>query len=214
MNAIRHLHWLYSLRKSQWSNTRDLQRLQWRKQRQLIEHAYATVPYYRRLFQSVGLTPDHIQQPEDWSLIPITTKAMIQDVAHDDRLARGVDLSTCIERRTSGTTGQPVRIVLSRDEKEIQDMAQVRAMTENRMRFTDRRVVFVAPWQIPKRPYWFQRIGIWQKTYFSVFDDVREQFPLIERIKPDCIAGTPAILKLVALEQQTPQASSAGEKEW
>jgi len=193
--------YLYRLRKSQWLSPTELERLQWQKLHRVVHHAYERVPYYRRLFDSEGIRPDDIRSLTDLPLIPLTTREALQQVPQEDLLARGVKLAHCVERRTSGTTGRPLRIILSNKEKEAQDMVQARAMLENGLKLTDKRAVFVAPWQISHRKYWFQRLGIWQKVYFSVFDDIRDQFPILEQMDPDCLAGTPAILKLIALEK-------------
>ncbi len=195
------LHYLSHLRKTQWLRPDDLERLQWEKLHRVLRHAYENVPYYRRLFDHARLRPTDIRSDKDLEQIPITTKEALQEAPFEDLLARGVTLAQCIERKTSGTTGRPLRILLTRREKETQDLVQARAMLENGMKLTDTRAVFVAPWQVPRQPYWFQRLGIWRKIYFSVFDDIREQFPVLERVQPDCLAGTPAILKLIALEK-------------
>lgn len=81
-------------------------------------------------------------------------------------------------------------------------MVQARAMLANGLKIADRRAVFVAPWQIPQRPHWFQRLGFWRKDHYSVFDDLREQMERLEARSPDCISATPAVLKLMAQEYQ------------
>lgn len=195
------LPYLYRLRRTQWWRPDDLERLQWRRLRRVLSHAYARVPYYRRLFDAAGITPADIRSRADLSLIPITTKEALQRLPQTELCATGVTSAHCIERRTSGTTGRPLAIFLTHKQKEAQDMVQARALMENGLKLTDRRAVFVAPWQIPRRSYAFQRMGIWRKAYFSVFDDIREQMPALEKLAPDSLAGTPAILKLIALEK-------------
>jgi phenylacetate-CoA ligase len=195
------LPYLYKLRKTQWLNLAQLEVLQWQSLRHVLHHAYEYVPYYRRLFDSSGIKPADIRSLADLSLIPVTTKETLQQTPREELCAAGVRFSRLIERRTSGTTGRPLTIFLSRKEKEAQDMVQARAMLENGLRLTDRRAVFVSPWQIPQKQYWFQQLGIWRKNYFSIFDDIREQMPHLERLAPESLAGTPAILKLIALEK-------------
>ena len=194
------LPYLYRLRQTQWWSPAELERRQWQKLRRLLHHAYERVPYYRQLFGSAGITPADIRSQADLSLIPVTTKEMLQQVPQEELFATGVKPAHCIERRTSGTTGQPLAVFLSPKQKEAQDMVQARALLENGLKLTDRRAVFVAPWQIPRRQYAFQRLRIWRKTYFSVFDDIRQHMPLLERLAPDSIAATPAILQLIGLE--------------
>ena len=200
MHPFTPLH-LYKLRRSQWLAEDDLARLQWRRLRRIIRHCYDSVPYYRSLFQSIGLKPDDVRGMSDLALIPITTKDALQQASPHELFADGRRPARSIERRTSGTTGRPVSIVLKPSERAAQDVVQARALVENGLRLRDMRAVFVAPWQIPDRNRWFQRLGVWRKAYFSVFDDIREQIPALERLSPDSLAGTPAVLKLIALEK-------------
>ncbi len=194
------LPYLFELTRSQWLSREKLERLQWRRLKRLLSHAYDRVPYYRSLFDSVGARPADVTSPSDFELLPVTTKETLREVPQDQLLASGVDPERCIERKTSGTTGTPLRLLLSRRQKEAQDMVQARAMLANGLKLVDRRAVFVAPWQIPRRPHWFQRLGFWRKDHYSIFDDVREQMERLEALSPDCISATPAILSLIAQE--------------
>ena len=170
------LPYLYSLRKSQWLSIQELERRQWKQFHSVLHHAYEKVPYYQALFKKAGIRPDDIRTRRDLSLIPITTKETLQAAPLTDLLASGVSLERCIERRTSGTNGRPLKIILSPAEKEIQDLVQARSLLEHGMRLTDRRAVFVAPWQIPQRRYWFQRLGIWRKAVNAPVSGLR-RFP-------------------------------------
>ena len=195
------LYYLYRLRKTQWLRPQELERMQWRALRRVVRHAYERVPYYRRLFDSAGIEPADIRGRADLSLIPVTTKEALQQTPEDELLTKGARPADAIHRRTSGTTGKPLSVILTHRQKEAQDMIQARALMENGLRLTDRRAVFVAPWQMPEGDHWFQRLGMWRKAHFSIFDDIREQMPVLERLAPQSLAGTPALLKLIALEK-------------
>lgn len=194
------LPFLYQLRRSQWWSPAELERLQWRRLRALLGHAYNHTNYYRRRFESAGLVPDDIRCIDDLKRLPVTTKDDFQAEPIENFIAAGYGRRASIVRRTSGTTGQPLSFRLTRRQKEAQDMVQARAMLENGMRLFDRRAVFVAPWQIPKHPLWFQRLGFWRKINLSVFSDADVFMPILERENPQSIAGTPAILNLIAFE--------------
>lgn len=75
----------------------------------LIRHAYATVPYYRELFDSVGVRPEQITTARDLEKIPLLTKDDVRNNA--DRLVsskfRSRDL---VPGNTSGTTGSPLNV--------------------------------------------------------------------------------------------------------
>ncbi len=55
--SLVNLYHLSTLMKTQWLDTGDLERLQWKKLRRVLHHAYEKVPYYRRLFDQARLTP-------------------------------------------------------------------------------------------------------------------------------------------------------------
>ena len=194
------LPFLYKLRRSQWWSAAELEELQWRRLSKLLRHAYAHTSYYRRLFESVGLLPDDVRSIDDLKRLPVTTKDDLQRESVENLIATSHERQVSIERRTSGTTGQPLQFLLTRRQKEAQDMVQARALIENGMLLMDRRAVFVAPWQIPERPLWFQRFGFWRKTNLSVFADIGEIYSMLVRENPQSIAGTPAILNLIAIE--------------
>ena len=81
-----------------------------RRLRIIVAHAYDKVPYYRQLFDRVGLQPRHIRSVADLDLIPITTKSDIRGVPLTDLLARETDPATLIEHTTGGSAGVPFTI--------------------------------------------------------------------------------------------------------
>jgi phenylacetate-coenzyme A ligase PaaK-like adenylate-forming protein len=95
--------------KNQWLSECELVDYQNEHLRQLIEHAYATVPYYHDLFKKLNLTPIDFKSIKDLYKLPVLTKKIINDNFY--RL-----LSTAIPKRkmrhghTSGTTGSPLNV--------------------------------------------------------------------------------------------------------
>ena len=191
---------LAQLMRSQWRDRERLERLQRVRLTRLLRHAYRRVPYYRQLFETAGITPDDIRSVADLPRIPITTKDVLQAEPAPRVIASGIDPDKCITRQTSGSTGHAFSFLITRRQKEAQDMVQARALLENGLKLTDRRAVFVAPWEVPRRATWFQQLGFWRKHYFSVFEDVREHLHALERIAPESIAATPAVLARIAEE--------------
>ena len=67
----------------------ELRELQTRELRRVVLHAVSRAPYFRTLFQSLGLTPDRIRTAEDLRRLPVLDKETI--LAHADELrAEGV----------------------------------------------------------------------------------------------------------------------------
>lgn len=101
----------FQFEQTQWLPSERLIELQFRQLDALLCHAYSTVPYYRErwrgLYDSgVPLTPEH------FSRLPLLTRSELQ--AHFDAL-RSTSVppghGPVTEIRTSGSTGQPVRVL-------------------------------------------------------------------------------------------------------
>ena len=56
---------LRMLRKTQWWTFSQLEQLQQKKLRALLEHAYENVPYYHKVFRELGLKPEDIKTTSD-----------------------------------------------------------------------------------------------------------------------------------------------------
>ena len=106
-----------SLLRNQWLSLADIQAIQRAKLQRLIAHAYDKVPYYRRLFDAMGIRPEDIREPDDLSKLPITTKAQILTHPSRDLVASGIDPAKCIKMRTSGSQGMPVEVLFKREDK-------------------------------------------------------------------------------------------------
>lgn len=100
---------LDQLNQTQWLSQHDLLSFQQEKLQRLLEHAYQTVPYYRRVFDDLGLKPEDIRtHPENFARLPILTKSLVRE--HFDELQTTdpqlrKQLSTVT---TTGSTGQPL----------------------------------------------------------------------------------------------------------
>lgn len=70
----------------------------------MVEHCYLHVPYYRDLFDQLGIDYKSIRKLEDLSVLPILTKDVIQENM-DKFMADNVNKADLMFMRTSGTTG-------------------------------------------------------------------------------------------------------------
>jgi phenylacetate-CoA ligase len=91
----------------------QLRRLQWS-----VEHAYRSIPHYRKSFDSAGVHPSDLKCLEDLALFPHTTKQDLRDhfpfgmfAVPRDRIAR--------IHASSGTTGKPTVVGYTRTDLEI-----------------------------------------------------------------------------------------------
>jgi len=84
----------------------ELRRLQEKKLRILVEHAFNRVPYYHTIMRDRGLMPNDFKDADDLRRLPLLTKQVILTGGPQDFIARGVRVVDV--RTTSGTTGPPV----------------------------------------------------------------------------------------------------------
>ena len=72
-----------------------------------VRHVYENVPYYKKLMDEKGVTPDDIKSVDDIKKLPFLTKADLREAYPYGLLA--TDLKNCVRiQSTSGTTGTRV----------------------------------------------------------------------------------------------------------
>jgi len=90
----------------------EIEEIQRQKLVRLVHHAYEHTPYYRRLFQELGLQPSAIQEAGDLTKIPLLAKRDIQE-NREDLIARSMPEGQGATRLvpTGGSTGDPFQYV-------------------------------------------------------------------------------------------------------
>jgi phenylacetate-CoA ligase len=77
----------------------------------ILAHAHATVPFYRRRHERLGLRPEHIRTFDDYRRLPVLTKADIRG-AGTELLSDACDRAALYRKKTSGSTGVALEIYL------------------------------------------------------------------------------------------------------
>ena len=72
--------------------------------RRLLDHAYANVPFYRRLWDDAGIAPRDVASLADLSRLPRVTKRMLVE-AGDDSLDASRPKGSFLRGQSSGSTG-------------------------------------------------------------------------------------------------------------
>ena len=71
--------YLRELELTQWLSTEEIKNLQWQKLKNLLEYAYINVPYYRKVFERLNMSPADITDPADFRELPVLDKGTITD---------------------------------------------------------------------------------------------------------------------------------------
>ncbi|HHT9119112.1 MAG TPA: phenylacetate--CoA ligase family protein [Candidatus Hypogeohydataceae bacterium YC41] len=193
---------LYELMKNQWRKPEELAEIQVKKLQKLVRHAYEEVPYYRRLFDSVKLTPSDIKDISDLTKIPITSKEQLVSLPLKEITAGGVDLDYCRVTTTSGTTGVPIKTYYRRRDFTLMNLGWARAYLAHGMKPWYRIGAFSGWPSISPKPSWYEYIGLWRRKVLSSLDSPDIWISELRKWRPQVITGYVMNLKLLAFAIQ------------
>jgi phenylacetate-CoA ligase len=186
---------LYTSRKSLWQTTSDLKKIQQKKLRCLLEHAYTTVPFYHKKFVEAGIKPADIRTYSDLEKIPLLTKTEIK-AAGDSIISGSVAKKNCVLHQTSGSTGLPLKIYFTKKDNAAADISYERARRENGYRpFKDVFMEITGSSFLPQDMTWYQKL--WPARWYklNILLPMSEQVSAIQCINPDVMWGYPSAIK-------------------
>ncbi|MCI7350322.1 MAG: phenylacetate--CoA ligase [Ruminococcus sp.] len=106
----------------------DMKKLQNERLVAQVKHVYENVPYYKKLMDEKGVTPDDIKSVDDLHKLPFLTKADLRDAYPYGLLAK--PLSECVRiHSTSGTTGKRVVAFYTQHDVDLWEECCARAIT-------------------------------------------------------------------------------------
>ena len=174
-----------------------------RRLRRLVAHAYSRVPYYRTLLDRAGVKPEDVRSLADLSLLPVTSKRDLRDLAVEDVTARGTNPGRLILRRTSGVSGEPFDIRRTWIEERILGALRHRATWSYGIRLRDRRVVVGRRQDPAPNDYQFPLTLLQLAGFFPTIPVDFRQPPetvlrMLERVQPDVLVGLTSALDRLA----------------
>jgi phenylacetate-CoA ligase len=95
------------LEKTQWLKKKDIRRLQFKRLKKLLKHAYENVPYYHKTFRDSGFLPADLRTFTDLNKLPILTKSILRE-KNRQLMARNISEKDKVSISTTGTTASPV----------------------------------------------------------------------------------------------------------
>lgn len=105
---------LESLSRSEWWDPNKIEAYQDEKVRWIVRHAYHTVPFYRRWYDSKSVDIEAIQGVADLHLLPVLTKELVRE-NQGALISRDYARRPLIKVLTSGTTGTPLEIRFTKE---------------------------------------------------------------------------------------------------
>ena len=102
------LYYLPHVLKNQYLKPENLKKLQEKRLRNLVQHAYRNTRFYKEKFRKAGITPHDIHGLDELEKIPFTTK---EEVVKGANIAAGYHEGNCDVHFTSGTSGTTLKVL-------------------------------------------------------------------------------------------------------
>lgn len=102
--------------------------LQLKRLKQVVARCYNNVPFYKKKFEELGITPDDIKSLEDISKVPFTVKTDLRDNYPFDLFATPMEEIVRLHT-SSGTTGKPIVGAYTRNDLNVWAEVMARSLT-------------------------------------------------------------------------------------
>jgi phenylacetate-CoA ligase len=199
-NLPRVLYFLYMAnRRLHWDKKR-LMRFQEKRLRQVVRHAYDSVPFYRRYFDEARVDPREIRTTEDLQKLPIVKKDEFKRQDLSQIISKKFDVNKLKKVRTSGSTGTPFVLYITNVEDAWRKAIYMRANISCGQRVRDRWVVMTSPHHFHDTTGIQRKLGIFSQTCISLFESTEQKLSQIAAAKPDILDGYSGSLFLLARE--------------
>lgn len=172
---------------------------------QLIQHAFATTPYYRDLFKEIGLsTGDILQQVDsvstDISIIPPLEKQTIRCQLHN-LLSNSSSEQERIENATGGSTGTPLKFYQDRAYWNQRNLSVYYFDRWAGWNFGEPQlVIWGAPVDIHADSHWKQKLNrywrnqFWLDGFHLTESEMQRTFEKMQQWQPKTILAYPSSL--------------------
>ena len=101
----------FQLKQSQWWSQQDLKEQQLEQISLILTHAYKTVPFYKKFYQSHSFRPKKLLTEKLFSKIPILSREQVQN-AREDFISTNIpdNQGKLYDVSTSGSTGKSIKL--------------------------------------------------------------------------------------------------------
>ena len=195
--------WLKSL---EFSSRQELERIQLRRLKSLLQHAYLTVPYYKRIFDAAGFKPNQVKSLADLFLVPLLSKQDVRENVHFAMFSELHNKKEMHRINRSGSTGEPFVCYADKFQLEMRFATTLRALEMSGRKFGDKQLrLWHQTLGMSRLQSFKERVDAWfMRRYFvPAFemseDSLRGLIRTIEKKKPVLIDGYAESLNFIAM---------------
>jgi len=196
MSSVRKFVYLLEALINQWKNESNLKKLQLKRLKKIVKFAYNNIPFYKEKFDREGVTPKDLRRLEDIKKFPVTTKEELKS-NFKKLLNSKINLSKCIIASTSGSTGNPLKIVYDEKADDFSKAINMRSYISNGLSPFSK-WANIGDVRTETKQTWFQRLGVFNLLNINLFDELERQIASLDSNKIEFLTGYPSQLQLIA----------------
>jgi phenylacetate-CoA ligase len=196
-------HWYNFLQVSQWRNPDQIEEYQLIQLSKLLHHAYTNVPYYKRVFNDLGLKPKDIQDFKDLENFPFLTRDIIKNNVNDLK-SRNYPSNKFEYVTTGGSTGDPLGFYYERGYSRAVEWAFIKKLWDTvGYNFKDKCVI-IKGYNLSKadKEIWWKYSLFGRWLFLSSFHLSENNLPIyiekIKKFKPKFIQSFPSVITIIA----------------
>lgn len=165
----------------------------------IIKHAYETVPLYRKKFDAAGVKPENIQTAHDLAKLPCITKNEIRQNPKDS-ISTKYSMDKLRMLSTSGSTGHPLKIYITKKEDAYRKAKHLRANFNCGHKPFDKWLTVTSPSHFSEVSGFQRTLRLYSPKFVSVFWDAKKQLSAINNYRPYVLDGYSSSLAILARE--------------
>ena len=120
----RYLQYYEEQKRFQYLDRNYIQADQFKRLKQLINHAYENCSFYKSYYSSRDIHPEDIRQWSDFGKLPIITKEMVRKNQRE-MVARNISHDRLVPGKTSGSTGKPMEFFIDEESTQNQRASEL-----------------------------------------------------------------------------------------
>ncbi len=170
----------------------------------VVGQAHVRVPFYGRVWDAAGVSVIGFRGAEDLPKLPVVRKHELLAGGLEDRLSGSVRRERLVVRSTSGTSGAPIAVYMTRPEFRFRQLTLFRAMWRTARRPLPVTIVEAGAWIPPdgRGEALVRRMPLAKVVYISRRQPLGEQVDALRGLRPSILTGCPASLEMIAAEMR------------
>jgi phenylacetate-CoA ligase len=139
----------FQLKKTQYFSGSEIRDFQFLRLKNLINHIYLNVPYYRKIMIELNLTPESFSSLQDIQKLPLLSKGDVRKHSYFDLFSTTHNKKKMHKIATSGSTGEPFVVYADKFQLEVRFATTLRQIEWTGWRFGDKQLRL-----------WHQKLGM------------------------------------------------------